>query len=400
MPISLLESATFAYESLIANRLRAGLTMLGMTIGTASIILVVTIALTSKEYILKQIQGVGSNLIYVYYEAGGTVSGAKTLSDDLTLSDLNAVQQLPGVTDATGIVVNHDRIFLGGLEREVTVIGTTPDYAKVRNLLIPNGRFFDYSDERAFSKVCLLTEELALRLFGTLEVRGKSIKLLNVKFETIGVFKEGVETFGTSEVSTYSAVMPITVMQQFDNSDKLDEIYASALHSEAVPVVTERIKHLVESRHRAGTSYRVENLAEILRAAGRIATAITIVLFLIGTISLVISGIGIMNIMLVSVTERTKEIGIRMSLGATRREILFQFLAEALFMASVGGGLGILLGVALPLTAGWLAGLDIPISWISIVLAFLLSFVVGVTSGLVPANRAAKLNPTEALRYE
>ncbi|MBZ5499248.1 MAG: ABC transporter permease [Acidobacteriia bacterium] len=398
--MNVVESASVAYESLLANKLRAGLTMLGMTIGTASIILVVTIALTSKEYILQQIQGVGSNLIYLYYEAGNTVSGTKSRADDLTLGDLNAVQLLPGVADATGIVVKYDRLSLRGREREITVIGTTPDYLRVRNLRILAGRFFDDSDERSFNKVCLLTEDLAVRLFGTLDVRGKSIRLFHVRFETIGVFREGVETFGTSEVSTYSALIPIPIMQQFDNNDKLDQIYASARRTESVPSVTRRIQQLVESRHRAGTSYRVENLAEILRAAGRIATAITIVLFLIGTISLVISGIGIMNIMLVSVTERTKEIGVRMAVGARRREILYQFLAESTYMASIGGGLGILLGVSGPLLANWFTGFNIPISWISIVLAFLLSFTVGITSGLIPANRAAKLDPTEALRYE
>jgi putative ABC transport system permease protein len=398
--MNVVEAASFAYASLLANKLRAGLTMLGMTIGTASIILVVTIALTSREYVLQQIEGVGSNLIYLYYEAGSTVSGTQTRSDDLTLADLHAVQELPGVANATGIVVNHDRLFLRGQEREITVIGTTPDYVRVRNLRILSGRFFDASDERSFNKVCLLTEDLARRLFGTLDVRGRSIKLFQVKFETIGVFREGVETFGTSEVSTYSALIPITIMQQFVSSDKLDEIYASALHNQIVPIVTQRIEHLLGVRHRAGTSYRVENLTEILHAAGRIATAITIVLFLIGTISLVISGIGIMNIMLVSVTERTREIGIRMAIGARRSEILFQFLTEAVFMASVGGGLGIALGVCGPLVANWLAGLVIPISWVSILLAFLMSFTVGIISGLVPANRAAKLDPSEALRYE
>ena len=398
--MNIVESASFAYASLLANKLRAGLTMLGMTIGTASIILVVTIALTSREYILQQIEGVGSNLIYLYYEAGSTVSGTKTRSDDLTLADLHAIQELPGVANATGIVVNHDRLFLGGQEKEITVIGTTPEYVRVRNLRILWGRFFDSSDERSFNKACLLTEDLARRLFGTLDVRGRSIELFQVKFETIGVFREGVETFGTSEVSTYSALIPITIMQQFISSDKLDEIYASALHNQLVPVVTQRIEHLLGVRHRAGTSYRVENLAEILRAAGRIATAITVVLFLIGTISLVISGIGIMNIMLVSVTERTHEIGIRMAVGARRSEILFQFLTEAVCMASVGGGLGIALGVCGPLAANWLAGLVIPISWVSILLAFLMSFTVGIISGLVPANRAAKQDPSEALRYE
>jgi putative ABC transport system permease protein len=183
-------------------------------------------------------------------------------------------------------------------------------------------------------------------------------------------------------------------------TDKVDLIYASARTASLVPETTERIRHLLETRHRSGSNYRVENLAEILKAAGRIATALTLILFLIGAISLVISGIGIMNIMLVTVTERTREIGIKMAVGARRKEILFQFLAESILMATAGGAAGILLGVSGPLVAKWFAGFDIPISPVSIVVAFSLSVVVGVTFGLLPANRAAKLNPTEALRYE
>jgi putative ABC transport system permease protein len=398
--MNVIEAAGFAVGSLLANKLRAGLTMLGMVIGTTSIILVVTIALTGREYILQQIEGVGSNLIYMYYEAGGTVSRAATLSDDLTLADLRAVEALPVITSATGIVTNHDRIVLEGREREITVLGTTPRYLEVRNLRILSGRFFDDSDERSFNKVCVLTPELATRLFGTLAVGGRSLKIFDVRFHAIGVFREGVETFGTSEVSPLSALVPISVMQQFTNSDKLDLIYASAPDLDSVPYATERIEQLLDARHRSGTSYRVENLAEILKAAGRIATAITVVLFLIGTISLVISGIGIMNIMLVTVTERTKEIGLKMAVGARRREILFQFLAEAIFMAGLGGAAGIFLGIAGPLAAKWISGIDIPISGISILLALGLSLTVGITFGILPANRAAKLNPTEALRYE
>ncbi len=398
--MNITEAVKFTYGSLSANKMRAGLTMLGMVIGTASIILVVTIALTSREYILRQIQGVGSNLIYLYYEAGGTISGSKTLSDDLTLGDLRAIQQIPGVADATAILVNHDRLVLDGKEREISVIGTTPDYFRVRNLKVLSGGFFHEFDDRSFTKVCVLTEELSRRLFGTLDVQGKYVKFFQVRFDVVGVFREGVETFGTSEVSTYSALVPLSVMRQFNNTDKLDLIYASARSNELVPEVTRRIQQLLEARHRAGSSYRVENLSEILRAARRIATALTIVLFLIGTISLIISGIGIMNIMLVTVTERTREIGVKMAVGARRREILFQFLTESVFMSSAGGMLGILLGVAGPLLAKWLTGFDVPISWISIALALSLALIVGVTFGLIPANRAAKLNPTEALHYE
>jgi putative ABC transport system permease protein len=190
------------------------------------------------------------------------------------------------------------------------------------------------------------------------------------------------------------------VMHSFSETEKLDDIYASAATYDLVPAVTRRIEQLLQSRHRPGASYRVENLSEILKAASRIAMALTLVLFLIGTISLVISGIGIMNIMLVTVTERTREIGVKMAMGARRREILLQFLAESVLMAAVGGILGILLGISGPLIAKALSGFDIPISSLSIILALGLSLGIGVTFGLIPANRAAKLNPTEALRYE
>jgi ABC-type antimicrobial peptide transport system permease subunit len=189
-------------------------------------------------------------------------------------------------------------------------------------------------------------------------------------------------------------------MRHFNMTDRLDQIYASARTSALVPPTTEKIRLIIETRHRRGAAYRVENLTAILRAAERIAAVLTLVLFLIGTISLIISGIGIMNIMLVTVTERTREIGVKMAVGARRREILFQFLAESLCMAVSGGTVGIALGLSGPLFAKWIGGFDIPISWTSILVAFGLSLVVGVTFGLIPANRAAKLNPSEALRYE
>ncbi|HYK92254.1 MAG TPA: ABC transporter permease [Acidobacteriota bacterium] len=398
--MNITETVNFAYDSLNANKMRAGITMLGMVIGTASIILVVTVALTGREYILQQIQGVGSNLIYLYYEARSTVSGAKTLSDDLTLGDLHAIQELSGVAYATGIVVDHDRLMLGGREREIVVLGTTPDYLRVRNLRILSGRFFDSSDERSFNKVCVLTPALARGLLGSLDVKGRKIGSLQVRFDVIGVFEEGVETFGASEISDYSIIIPHSIMRNFYGTDKLDTIYASATSRNLVPVVTESIRKLLETRHRSGALYRVENLAEILRAAGRIGTALTVVLFLVGTMSLIISGIGIMNIMLFTVTERTREIGLKMAVGARRREILYQFLAESVLMASAGGTAGILLGIAGPVTAKWIADIEIPISWISITLAFGLSLVIGVVSGIVPANRAARSNPIEALRFE
>jgi len=216
--MNFVESVSFAYQSLSANKMRAGLTMLGMVIGTASIILVVTIALTGRDYILQQIQGVGSNLIYLYYEAAATVTGPKALSDDLTLEDLKAIQSLPRIAYATGIVTIHDRIMVEGKEREASVIGTSVEYLRVRNLRILSGRFFDDLDEKSFNKVCLLTEEFARRLFGTLDVQGKTIKFFQVRFEVIGIFQGrrrdlraigGIDLFGVGAVECHAAVQHV-----------------------------------------------------------------------------------------------------------------------------------------------------------------------------------------------
>lgn len=269
--MNLTEAVSFAYENLNANKVRTGLTMLGMIIGTASIILVVTIALTGRDYILQQIQGVGSNLIYFYYEAVGAAA-PKTLSDDLTLGDLRAVQEVPAVAYATGIVTTRDRVMIEGKEREVSVIGATDGYLKVRNVRILSGRFWDDMDMRSSAKICLLTEEFARKLFGSLDVRGNSIKLYQARFEVIGVFAEGVGTFGQSEVSAYSVLIPLNVLRRFTMSDKLDTIYASARTGAMVPYATKGIQRLLEQRHRKGSAYRVQNMTAILQTARRIAT--------------------------------------------------------------------------------------------------------------------------------
>jgi putative ABC transport system permease protein len=397
--MNLREAVSFSYQNLAANKVRTGLTMLGMIIGTASTILVVTIALTGRDYILQQIQGIGSNLIYFYHE---TTSGPsqKALADDLSLGDLAAIQNLPSVAYTAGVVTARDRVAIDGKEKEISVIGATDGYLKLRNVRILSGRFWDVADLRSSAKTCLITEEFARKLFGGLNVQGKSIRLYDVGFEILGVFAEGVETFGQSEVSAYSALMPLSTMRRFTLSDKLDLAYASARSGALVPYATQAIQQTLEQRHRKGSAYRVVNMTAILETAGRIATALALILFHIGAISLIVSGIGIMNIMLVTVTERTKEIGIKMAVGARRREILFQFLTESVFLATSGGSVGILLGISGPLIAKAFAGFDIPISWVSIAVAFLLSFTIGVSFGILPAHRAAKLNPTEALRYE
>jgi putative ABC transport system permease protein len=401
--VFLAEAFRFSVSALRANPVRTGLTALGLVIGNAAVILVVTISLTSREYILEQIQGVGSNMIYAYYEAAGS-NIPQVEADYLKWADVEAVRtQLNGrIRAVTGVMTSFDRMTIQGREQDVRIVGSDHYYADVRNLVILAGRALDEADVTLRQKVALLTEKLAERLYGRPQAAvGEIIKIHGLQFTVIGVFKERVESFGLSELTRETILIPITVQRYFTPVERIDPLYVQVRRTEDVEAVTAQVRALIESRHRPGARYTVENLTAILSAAKQIALALTIVLILVATISLIISGIGIMNIMLVTVTERTREIGIRMAVGASRRDILQQFLLEAMLISVSGGLAGILLGVGIPLSVRFLAPmLRVPVSPISVVVAFAVSFVVGVVFGLLPANRAARLNPSEALRYE
>jgi putative ABC transport system permease protein len=222
-----------------------------------------------------------------------------------------------------------------------------------------------------------------------------------LQFDVIGTFKERTTSFGQSEITGENVMIPITVLKYFAPLERVDPLYVQAHSTGDVDAVTRLVRSVIEARHRAGARYKVENLSEILNAAKNIARIMTVVLVMVSAIALIISGIGIMNIMLVTVTERTREIGLRMAVGAARRDVLEQFLSEAVLI-SLGGGLaGVALGVAVPLAINhYVDDVSIPISWVSIVVALVVSLLVGLVFGLLPANRAARLNPTEALRYE
>jgi len=394
------EIFSFAYDTFCSNKVRFMLTALGMVIGTASLILVVTIGLTGKQYVLNQIQSIGANLIYAEYEGG---SQRNVTPDQLTIEDVQAVvEQVPGVAAASPVVPLDDRIPIGnGKERDVRILGVYPDYLNVRNLVVISGRFFDSQDEQAHNKVGLITQKLAETLYGNTDnAVGKVIKLSGLPFTIIGTFRERVNTFGQSEVIDNTMVIPYTVSRYFTDTRSVKQIYFSATDPAMVVPVTEQIRKVIQSRHRAESVYTVTNLTELVSVAEKTANALTMVLLLVAAVVLLVSGIGIMNIMLATVSARIREIGIRKALGATNREIRFQFLSEAIFI-SVGGGLiGVVIGLAIPYSVRFLTEYRLPISGISAIVAILVSSLVGIIFGTVPATRASKLDPVESLRYE
>jgi putative ABC transport system permease protein len=398
----LAEAVSFSVQSLRANPVRSLLTGLGMVIGTASVILVVTISLTSRDFILQQIEGVGSNLIFAYYVAAGPTSPAAD-ADYIKLADITAIRnELHGdIVAATGVMTNFDQMLIAGKAQDVKVIGTDEDYAEVRSIVISNGRFLDQSDVAQRQKVALLTDQLADRMYGSRAgAINQVIRLYGLQFTVIGTFHEKVETFGQSEVERDTILIPIAVLRYFTPVERIDPMYVQARSPDEVDHVATRVQQIVEARHRPGARYRVDTLTAILNAAKNISLILSLVLVLVSAITLLISGIGIMNIMLVTVTERTREIGVRLAVGASARDIQIQFLTEAMMVSLSGGLIGIVVGVAIPLSAGLFADVKIPISPVAVVVAFGVSCLVGLIFGILPANRAAHLNPTEALRYE
>ncbi len=287
----------------------------------------------------------------------------------------------------------------GGKEGDVNVLGVMPDYRIVRNLKVPAGRFFDADDSR--QKVGLITEKFANELFGSQNAAvGQTIKISGLPFTIIGTFRESTDTFGNSEVTNHTVLIPYTISRYFTGNNNVKQLYFSMTDASQVPQGTEQIRQVIISRHRPESTYEMGNLTEILKTAGVIANIVTIVLLLVSMVVLVVAGVGIMNIMLVTVKSRTREIGIRKAVGATRNEIRFQFLAESVFISLIGGFLGIAIGMAPAISLRLFTEYHIPISGLSIVVAVLVSSLVGIIFGTVPASRAAQLDPVESLRYE
>jgi len=398
------EVVKLAVDSFRASKVRFLLTMLGMIIGSASIILVVTLGLTGKQFALNLLDSIGPSMIEMQYN-GGSVSGPDNTStpDYMTREDMNAVvEQVPGVAAASPMLETQDSISIGsGITKNTMFLGVSPQYKDVRNLAVVAGRFFDDQDSEGHAKVAVIVEPFAKLLFGSSpQAVGRTITVKGIPFTIIGVFKMRIDTFGQSEISDQTILIPYPVARYFTGTDTVKEIFFSMKNSSMVVPASKEILAVIKGRHRPASAYTAFTMKPILSTMAQIADMLTIVLTLAAFVTLIVSGVGIMNSMLANVQSRIREIGIRKALGATSREIRLQFLTEAVFLSLSGGIVGTILGLALPLSLRLFTPFAIPITWWSAVIALSTSVVVGVVFGTLPANRAARLDPVQTLKYE
>ncbi len=415
--MNLYEALRMAANGLLANRTRSALTMLGILIGVTAVILLVAVGNGASVQINNQVQSLGANVIYVYPSnargSGGVSQGFGT-GQSLTQADvdaLNSKQQDPDVVAAIPIAQSGGQITYGNQNYFAPTTGTTPDFPQIRDYQLAEGSFFTADDVTARHRVVVLGQTVVDNLFGGTDPVGQTIKISRQSFRVIGVFaQKGGSGLGSQD---NVVVAPITAVWAYLTGARgkvISQIVASASSAGTVTQAETEITTILLERHQISdptqADFQLQSQQDILNQATSIATALTLVLGAIAGISLVVGGIGIMNIMLVTVTERTREIGIRKAIGARRRDILMQFLIEAMVLSGLGGALGIAVGALLAqeapkVSALATSGFPTPVvSPTSVVLAFCVSVAIGLFFGIYPANRAARLHPIEALRYE
>jgi putative ABC transport system permease protein len=408
--MNLFQSFYEALESLSANKMRSGLTILGIVIGVAAVIAMVSIGRGAEATITNSIEGIGTNLLFVFRGGSEDVRNPKPI----TLGDANAIAdpfQAPSVSGVAPMLQGSGKITAGSESRTTTLVGVTPEYEPVRNYQVSEGDFINEEHMLGQASVVILGFDVAERLFHRTEgLVGEQVRIENQPFRVIGVLAQrGGSSFSNEDDQV---LIPLTTAQtrllRRSTRDRVDLILVQASSAQAVPFASEEVAQILRTRHRTeigADDFTILTQQNFLDTASTITNVLTIFLGGIAAISLLVGGIGIMNIMLVSVTERTREIGLRKALGARRKDILVQFLTESSVLSLIGGLIGILLGWLIALGVGYIAavynadispsiGLDI------ILIATLFSTAVGLFFGLYPANRAAGLEPVEALRYE
>jgi len=408
--VDFLQTLKIALRALRTNKMRSFLTMLGIIIGIAAVIAMMAIGAGARYVISQQIASIGSNIILVL--PGSTTSGGLRTgsggAQTLTSDDVKAiVNECPSVDMAAPTIRSSGLAVYGNMNWSTVIMGTTPEFFVIREWSLASGRSIEQQDVDGAAKVCLLGQTVAENLFGSADPVGKIIRLKKVPFTVIGLLeRKGQSPQGQDQDD--AIFVPLRTAQrnlvrsQFPNS--VGAVMVKARSEELLGKAEEEVQSLLNQRHRITNGkepdYSTRNLSEILAVAEQSSKAMSLLLGVVASISLVVGGIGIMNIMLVSVTERTREIGIRMAIGARRNDILLQFLTEAVLLTMIGGLTGIILGSVGATIVSTLLSWPTLISVESITLAFVFSAMVGIFFGFYPARKAASLNPIDALRYE
>ncbi|HEX4439076.1 MAG TPA: ABC transporter permease [Thermoanaerobaculia bacterium] len=381
---------------------QTSLTLAGLIVGTASIILVVSLGLTGRSFVLRQIEGVGSRLVWANYR-GTVTSGVSRAQDDVMVEqDVRAIASRGDLfTGVTGMLTLRGTVTVQSQSKTLTVLGVMANYGEVRkNMRILRGRFIDEDDVHQRARVAVVNRDLYEKLFGN-DAGPQTIRTLGATFQVIGEFEEPVDTLGRGDVVPETILIPITAAWYYTPTKQLKTLFAETRDFESLPTGVKAVEDILRERHRPGSLYEVESMTTVVRMPKLISVALIVVFILAAAVSVIVGGVGIMNILLASVEQRTREIGLRMSVGARRRDILGQFLVEALSLGIAGSSIGVVVGLGLPwLAKAFVRGVDVRVSLWSAVLAFLFSCLIAVVFGAVPAYRASLLNPTEALHHE
>ena len=407
--MTLLMIIRVAFRALLRNKMRAALTMLGIIIGVSAVIAMVSIGQGASASVQAQIESIGTNLLFVSAGAqnvGGVRSGTgDTGTNTLTVDDLEAIKrEVPSVSMVTPSVNARSQLVAGNMNWNTAVTGVSEQYPEIRKWPVATGAFFTDADVRTAARVIVIGQTLADNLFAGTDPIGQDLRVANLPFRVVGVMaRKGQDPQGRDQDDV--AFAPYTTVQKkVLGRDRVQIAYVSAISQDATYTAQSQITDLLRQRHKLTASepddFTVRNMTDIAEAANETSKTMTILLACIAGVSLLVGGIGIMNIMLVSVTERTREIGIRMAIGARSSAVRSQFLIESIVLSLTGGTIGIILGVVLSLAIPAFLGWPTLVSMMAIVGSVLFSAAVGIFFGYYPARKAASLDPIEALRYE
>jgi len=398
-----------AFRALVRNKMRAALTMLGIIIGVSAVIAMVSIGQGASASVQAQIESIGTNLLFVSAGAqnvGGVRSGTgDSGTNTLTVEDLDAIKrEVPSVSMVTPTVNARSQLVAGNMNWNTSVTGASEEYPTIRKWTVQSGSFFTDADVRTAARVIVIGQTIGESLYPGTDPVGQTLRVMNLPFRVVGVMaRKGQDQQGRDQDDV--AFAPYTTVQKkILGSPRVQVAYVSAISQDATYTAQSQITDLLRQRHKLGSNeandFTVRNMTDIADAANETSNTMTILLACIAGVSLLVGGIGIMNIMLVSVTERTREIGIRMAIGARSSAVRSQFLIESIVLSLTGGSIGIVLGVAFSLAIPKMLGWPTLVSTMAIIGSVIFSAAVGIFFGYYPARKAAALDPIEALRYE